>query len=92
MEEEINKTEKQYYINQLTFLKKIIYYLKIGRFWKDGNVASFTWNLWNPLALICIVLEFIIILVLFGITGLMEFPGLRLDEYWKEHKNERDFF
>jgi succinate dehydrogenase hydrophobic anchor subunit len=78
--------------SKLTPAGKIIWSLKVARFWHDGDGTSFLWNLWNPLSWPAILIIFVAILLVHGITGLKEFPGLTLTDYWKEHKSEREFF
>jgi hypothetical protein len=89
---------KKKYINKLSIMGKFIYYLHIAKFWKDGDVASFQWNLWNPLSWVFIILEFILTIILYGISGLKDFRGLQLKLTrikmirWKPKNNEKFFY
>lgn len=78
-------------VSKLSYLGRIIYHLRIARFWHDGDGASFLWNLWNPLAYPLIVAILIATILLSGISGLRDFPGLTLSKYWRKHKNSRRF-
>ena len=89
MNENERKIEK---IKKMRILGKIIYYLKIARFWHDGDGKDFLWNLWNPLCWPIILILFIITILWLGIDGLKDFPGISLNKWWKEHKSEREFF
>ena len=79
-------------MNNLSSIGKLIWKLKVARFWQDGDGASFLWNLWNPLSWPIIIITFFFMLLSNGVMGLKEFPGLTLSDYWKKHKSEREFF
>lgn len=83
---------KNEYIKKLSIIGKIIYYLHIAKFWKDGDTASFLWNLWNPLSWIVIILLFLGTILVYGISGIKEMQGIKLSKYWKKHKDDREFF
>lgn len=70
----------------------IIWRLKVARFWHDGDGASFLWNLWNPLCWPLLFGGLFCILIMSGVMGLKDFPGLTLTDYWKQHKKDRVFF
>lgn len=77
----------------LSPIGKFIHFTKAARFWRDGNVSSFLWNWWNPLAWIFGPLIFVLSVLVQGYPQTMRdlaALGFVLSDYWKEH--EREFY
>ena len=80
--------------SKITPIAKIMLKTKIAKLWHDGDGASFSWNYLNPLSWPILILFFIGIILMSGISGFLEeksYNGFGLSKYWKKHKNEREF-
>lgn len=82
------KHSRSYYMKQIKPLGKICYYLKIGRFYANGDGVGFIFNYWNPLSYPIMILNIVISIFLYGVfdtirdrSGL----GFCINPYFQKH-------
>lgn len=86
--------DREYYIKEMNTLGRIFFYAKMIRCWKDGDAVSFIWRWYNPLSWICAPLLAVLVFVCGGIQEFRDnhyLYGFGMSDYWRLHKDEREF-
>jgi len=81
-------------LRSVTTLSRLMLFLKIGRFWCDGDGLSMNWNYWNPFSYPFMIVITLLCVIMSGVIETYQNKsdiGFGLSNYWKKYKDERIF-
>lgn len=88
------KKTHQHYIDNMSSLGVILYYMGGIRIYRDGDATGFVWRWWNPLWIICLPMLVILSVLLDGAVKTFKdkhYLGVCVSPFFKENPEKLEW-